>query len=357
MRINILLETDNERIGRIWYNKIMKTRSAKIDNLKGILIFTVVLGHLLELIMGVKWTKYIYEFIYSFHMPFFVFLSGYFYHYHFRKIVERLLCPYVVLQTIYILFSNYFLGTQQKIQYHEPYWLLWYLFAMVIWSFMGTIFTGEGPLKKFYSTQSHKKRVCFGLTMIGISLLISISCGLVKDIGRDFSLSRILVFFPFFLMGYYTQHETKYLQEIGYEQKNKIGKWILTFLTAIAVIVYVFYLQSACQTNRYSWFYEATAYTQEGYTMWFRIMHIFIAMCMIYLGMQFMPQKEVFILTMTGRRTMQVYLLHGFIIKLLAKWNGLKQLPFPKITVFIICMLMVLTLSAFGKRQERKKDE
>ena len=57
----------------------MKTRDAKIDNLKGILIFLVVFGHLLELVITKGHAKYIYELIYSFHMPFFIFLSGYFY--------------------------------------------------------------------------------------------------------------------------------------------------------------------------------------------------------------------------------------------------------------------------------------
>lgn len=51
-------------------------REIKLDNFKGILIFLVVLGH----IVGVskEGVENIVNYIYSFHMPAFVFISGYF---------------------------------------------------------------------------------------------------------------------------------------------------------------------------------------------------------------------------------------------------------------------------------------
>ena len=49
-------------------------RDARLDGLKFVLIFLVVLGHLSYNDYGLGLTKMIY----SFHMPVFVFLSGYF---------------------------------------------------------------------------------------------------------------------------------------------------------------------------------------------------------------------------------------------------------------------------------------
>ena len=52
-------------------------RNYKMDNIKAFLIFLVVLGHLLELVPGQK-SEWLYYVIYTFHMPAFVYITGYF---------------------------------------------------------------------------------------------------------------------------------------------------------------------------------------------------------------------------------------------------------------------------------------
>ena len=54
-----------------------KERDYRFDNIKCIMIFFVVLGHFLELFSG-NISKAIYIFIYTFHMPVFIFITGYF---------------------------------------------------------------------------------------------------------------------------------------------------------------------------------------------------------------------------------------------------------------------------------------
>ena len=58
-----------------------KQRDNRFDNLKGILIILVVFAHILEQNSHYKSEPILanlYSFIYSFHMPVFVFISGYF---------------------------------------------------------------------------------------------------------------------------------------------------------------------------------------------------------------------------------------------------------------------------------------
>ena len=55
-----------------------KTRDSYFDNLKTILIFLVVLGHFTNLNNSVPLMGAINNVIYSFHMPIFIFISGYF---------------------------------------------------------------------------------------------------------------------------------------------------------------------------------------------------------------------------------------------------------------------------------------
>ena len=75
-------------------------REYQYDNMKFILILLVVFGHLLEYIRG-DISENIYR-IYTFHMPVFVFISGYFAKFKKKKIIFQLLLPYLVLLTIYI---------------------------------------------------------------------------------------------------------------------------------------------------------------------------------------------------------------------------------------------------------------
>lgn len=54
---------------------VSNNRISYIDQLKGITIFLVVLGHLIEHNAGRN--NFLWTFIYSFHMPLFMFISGY----------------------------------------------------------------------------------------------------------------------------------------------------------------------------------------------------------------------------------------------------------------------------------------
>ncbi|MCD8133214.1 MAG: acyltransferase family protein [Clostridiales bacterium] len=57
---------------------INKERNDHFDNIKAVLIFLVVLGHVFRN-LGANGDEYlVYKIIYSFHMPAFLFVSGYF---------------------------------------------------------------------------------------------------------------------------------------------------------------------------------------------------------------------------------------------------------------------------------------
>ena len=57
----------------------MKNRIAKWDNLKGLLIISVVIGHFVEPLVEYSWAyKVIWTAIYFVHMPLMIFLAGMF---------------------------------------------------------------------------------------------------------------------------------------------------------------------------------------------------------------------------------------------------------------------------------------
>ena len=68
----------------------MEKRDYLFDNAKGLMIFAVVLGHVLEYdLTGIARALYIV--IYSVHMPLFVLISGYFARFN----AEKFFCEYV----------------------------------------------------------------------------------------------------------------------------------------------------------------------------------------------------------------------------------------------------------------------
>ena len=188
-------------------------RNVKMDNLKGILIVLVVVGHFLELCMGKGVSRYLYILIYFFHMPLFVYCSGYFAKCTKvgERIIKRLLLPYVIFQMLYILFERVVLKNEMKMQFSKPYWILWYLVAMIAWTILLPV----------VATDSRKKQ----LMIFVISVVAALLAGYDSGVGRSMSLSRIIVYFPFFLLGYdlhMWDKEREGLPEEGHEQAREV---------------------------------------------------------------------------------------------------------------------------------------
>ncbi len=81
----------------------MNQRLYKFDNIRFLLMFLVILGHLLEVIHSEVGSQ-LYRVIYSFHMPLFIFVSGYFAKYDRRKILINFIYPYLLFQSLYCFF-------------------------------------------------------------------------------------------------------------------------------------------------------------------------------------------------------------------------------------------------------------
>ena len=165
-------------------------RNYQMDNLKCLLIFSVVFGHMLELFMGKNSPeRVIYLVIYSFHMPLFAFVSGVFARYNPSKIKNNMIYPYLIFQTLYLLFSNQILDKDADMQYTTPYWLLWYLFAIIVWNLVLPLVQVEGMKKK--------------MAMLLAAAAASVFIGFDEKAGYFLSASRIVEFFPYFLLGVY----------------------------------------------------------------------------------------------------------------------------------------------------------
>ena len=120
----------------------VKKRDPYFDNAKCILILLVVFGHFIEPMNRNIMLKNIFIFIYLFHMPAFIFISGYFSK---PKLIKdkriiKFLVLYTIFQLIFVAFNNFIGLDIRKYDLLVPTYVYWYIFAMVVWNIFIKIF-------------------------------------------------------------------------------------------------------------------------------------------------------------------------------------------------------------------------
>ena len=233
-------------------------RRIDIDIAKGIGILLVVFGHSISPVMGSNsLLNAIYTVIYSFHMPLFFFVSGYFS----KKLLscddklksikdkaQRLLIPYVAWAAIYLVL-RVSLGRFARFEYslsdiwtialgNNPCGQMWFLYVLFVFSLVVILFINKRNVKILFAVAI---AVSFfsplytpalsGISM-GFSLLqlVFFVGGLIAD-EKTINLmqSKISLALAFILfVGYFTM---KYAFHIDY--------WTLRLLPAVAGVVIV----------------------------------------------------------------------------------------------------------------------
>lgn len=170
----------------------LKERDYFFDNARAILILLVVFGHMLQpYTSGDKYLSALYLVIYSFHMPTFLFISGYFAKnidkpYYLEKISKRLIVPYMIFFAFFSIY--YFLtGKSDELQLDpfNPVFALWFLITLFFFHVILVIVRRFNPYK-----------------VLSVSIIISIGAGFSDNIDSYLSISRTIVFFPIFYLGY-----------------------------------------------------------------------------------------------------------------------------------------------------------
>ena len=287
-------------------NKISaeKNRIFAIDTIKTLLIFLVVFGHLLELNLNGKF-KYIYCVIYIFHMAAFVFCSGYLFRFDKKKFITKIVIPYIIFQTIYTVFNCIYLSnTRITINYTTPYWIMWYMLALGLWGLTSIILDTKNPKKQIF--------------ILAFLFVIGIMVGFDNSVGYYLSMSRFVVFLPFFMLGYYAKNSINIWQVK--ERINKSKKTIIEICLLLIIIGIGYYLYTQYEKWNIAWLYGSYPYAQIPYTFAMRSMQYLFSILSIIAIFWFIPNKKN-IFNYIGKNTIVIYLLHGFIIKIIGKEN------------------------------------
>lgn len=268
-----------------------KAREYLFDNYKVLLIVLVVIGHFIE--PCYEQNPFLYELkwgIVAFHMPAFIFISGYFSKRNssVRKLISSLIIPYFVYEVIYYLVYTFVLGKETGLYFTRPKFTLWYLLALFVW--------------RLAAPAVRKLPYYFPVSLIG-GLLIGLA-----GIGNFLSIPRIVFFFPFFLAGmeFDSSWFAKYRNIRGYAAG-------LAILGAFAVFLFTDQYHHGLPVKifygRYS--YEALGLgPAEGILI--RMVCYGISFMLIYLFMLVLPSEKKSY-SYLGERTMAIYIFHGII--------------------------------------------
>ncbi|HLR21195.1 MAG TPA: acyltransferase family protein [Tissierellaceae bacterium] len=302
-------------------------RKAYFDNAKFLLMLLVVFGHLLQPFTEEDhWLYDLYLTIYSFHMPAFIFISGYFSKSFTRKekqvkkSVYKFIIPYIIFQWIYSLYY-WLIGRNDSFSLNllVPNWSLWFLLSMFFWRISLYLFDKLKP----------------GLG-ISISILGSLLIGYVPFIGRELTLQRTFVFLPFFITGYYFKKSS-----MESFKKFRWRRWLFLILPIIFLII-----RCTPSIDKHVFFGSKPYEDFLGLVELGAVVRLF-SLILGFIGvvgfLGIVPEKEYFY-TKNGQNTIIVYLLHGFFIQ------GLRAINFSGCdlhTWAYLGLVFVLVLGSF----------
>jgi fucose 4-O-acetylase-like acetyltransferase len=163
-------------------------RDPFFDNAKFLLIMLVVIGHnWVPALDNFHTVKAAYIFVYAFHIPAFVLLSGYFSRSfegrpkQWRKLLLTVFLPYLIFQTAYAAVTAYTTDKPFNLNFASPIYVCWFLLALFVWR-------AATPLLR---SVPH---------VVPLAIAVSLLAGITVS-DTHFALGRVLQLLPWFVIG------------------------------------------------------------------------------------------------------------------------------------------------------------
>jgi fucose 4-O-acetylase-like acetyltransferase len=307
-----------------------KQRDAFFDNAKYLAIVLVAMGHAWEpLRSGSRTVTALYMFVYAFHMPAFIVVSGYFSRgfdaspRRIGRLVTGVVVPYVVFETAYTLFTRWSDGVPDRpVSLLDPLYLTWFLAALFIWRLTTPFW------------QSVRWPV-------PTALAVAMSATLSPSVGNDLDLQRALQFLPYFVLGLC-------LRPDHFRLLRRRRARLLAVPVGAGALAVAYW---AVPRMDYAWFFHHSAAGEFGVPSWYGpVMTLALFGCSLTLAACFLawvPGRRTWF-TALGAGTLYGYLLHGFVIQAANHWHwshlAWTHTPLGKITVSVIAAVTVTAL-------------
>ena len=269
------------------------SRDPWFDNAKMALVTLVVVGHAWVLLPDSATNDHLYDFLYAWHMPAFVFLTGYlsqrwtYTRARMWQLVRTVAVPYVLFEAAIAMFRIHVGGEELENLWRDPHWPMWYLSALFFWRLLTPVF----------------KNMWGG---VGLAVVISLVAGLYA--GDTLDVARILGLLPFFVLGLKSTPERLELLRSRAAQ-----------VAALGVFVGIWVLTS--RTDDWAgteWLYYRARYEEldvsDGQAFLTRAALLVLGTLGTWAFLALVPRVRGWFTAM-GASTLIVYLFHGFVVK------------------------------------------
>ncbi|MER6910864.1 acyltransferase family protein [Streptomyces sp. NPDC000594] len=279
-------------------------RDPFFDNAKYLAIVLVAIAHAWEPVMDDnRVVRTLYLVVYTFHMPAFIVISGYFSRswsgrpQQLRRLVTTVAVPYVVFETVYSLFKKFAGGDPgHPISLLDPFYLTWFLGALFIWRLLT-------PLMR---------QIRHPLT---VAFVIAALASVTPGIGEDLNLQRVLQFMPFFVLGLVLRPE--HFRLLRRREARVLA--VPVFGVALGIAYWVAPLITL------DWLYRNSSSQELDMPWWSGLLAtavLFVAGTVLTAAfLAWVPRRRTWF-TMLGLGTIAGYLLHGLPLKT-AEYTGL----------------------------------
>ncbi len=272
-------------------------RDPYLDNAKLLLVLLVVVGHCVgELMRSNALAKGVFLWIYTFHMPAFVFVAGLLSKgasspERRLRLVARTLAPYLIFQIAYRVAYHLLFGTATlELRPFRPDFSLWFLVSLFFWRAMT-------PYLRLLPRA------------LALSVAVGLLVGVVGDTHGLLGGARTLVLLPFFVAGLLVRRDhLRALQR----------PWVRGLAVLLLGAALAFALWAAPQVDERPFFYGSTSYTELGLSLpWGAARRLALYAAAAVLGaavLALVPRRRL-VVTTWGRRSLYVYLLHTFVVR------------------------------------------
>lgn len=285
-----------------------KVRIALWDNARFLIMATVVIGHMLTTTRTDSALAFgLYAYIYLFHMPAMILLSGYFSKAELNlngiRSTLALLTTWITFEVIWIFFRWAVDGQAFNDAFLiVPSWTLWFLVTLITMRI----------LLPFIAALKHP---------LIFSVVIALLAGLSPLVGTPFSAMRTLSLLPFFVFGWLAK-ERGWLSGEWFTKPSrrlKVAAWAV--LGAIALVfVALPNLRTTFRVDVWLTWRDDYWSLVEAAGVWpafaglgMRSIFLTIAFVMTIAVLIVVP-RSTSVLTIWGTRTLYLYLLHGFVV-------------------------------------------
>lgn len=310
----------------------MKKRVALCDNIKFFLILSVVVGHLIDwhtAKSGVA--RSIFLFIYTYHMPLFIFISGLFYSN--RNIRSKCLYYFSVGFALKMVMGIYSFLTGNGFYFRllSDGGIPWFMFVLAMFTFITYCFSNANEY-----------------FILVASIILACFVGYDASVGDFLYLSRAIVFFPFFYLG--VMLDVNKILEL----KEKQPKVIFVALAVVALVAFVcllgidyMYIYRYLLTGRNAYYPEIMSYAMLA-----RIGCYVVSLIMGTSIIFIVPTFHIPFITKAGSNSINIYFWHYVVYCVLEEVTSFSKLYERGILgklAFVLCGLIIVVICAQEK--------